>query len=110
MSEVTQEHLQNLVSQGFMTVAELMSCRMPQDLASPMPVWVWGAITLISPLCATVLWSGTAPLDSLRDLVHDSLCDLVRGLHGDRAPLPTMEELLSCPALVGLGCGSGGVG
>jgi hypothetical protein len=89
MSEVTQEHLQNLVSQGFMTVAELMSCCMPQDLASPIPVWVWGAITLISPLCAIVLRSGTAPLDSLRDLVHGSLCDLVR-LHGDRAPLPKL--------------------
>jgi hypothetical protein len=33
--EVTKEHLQNLVSQGYMTVAELMTCRVPEDPASP---------------------------------------------------------------------------
>jgi hypothetical protein len=30
-SEVTQEHLQNLVCQGYMTAVELMTCRMPED-------------------------------------------------------------------------------
>jgi hypothetical protein len=36
-SEVTQEHLQNLVSQGLMTAAELATCRVPKDPASPVP-------------------------------------------------------------------------
>jgi hypothetical protein len=35
MSEVTQEHLQNLVSQGYMIAAELATCRAPEGLASP---------------------------------------------------------------------------
>jgi hypothetical protein len=34
VSKVTQEHLQNLVSQGYMTVAELTTCRMPKDPSS----------------------------------------------------------------------------
>jgi hypothetical protein len=33
-SEVMQEHLQNLVSQGYMTVAELATCHVPKDPAS----------------------------------------------------------------------------
>jgi hypothetical protein len=33
--EVTKEHLQNLVSQGYMTVAKLMTSRVPEDPASP---------------------------------------------------------------------------
>jgi hypothetical protein len=33
--EVTQEHLQDLVSQGFMMVAELATCHVPKDPASP---------------------------------------------------------------------------
>jgi hypothetical protein len=37
-SEVTQEHLQNLVSQGFMIVVELATCYVPVDPASPPPV------------------------------------------------------------------------
>jgi hypothetical protein len=31
VSEVTQEHLQNLVSQGYMTVVELPNCRLLKD-------------------------------------------------------------------------------
>jgi hypothetical protein len=38
LSEITQAHLHDLVSLGFMTTAELMSCRVPKDNASPMPV------------------------------------------------------------------------
>jgi hypothetical protein len=34
-SEVTQEHLQNLVSQGYMMAAELATCHVPEDPASP---------------------------------------------------------------------------
>jgi hypothetical protein len=34
-SDVTQEHLQNLVSQGHQIVAELASCHVPVDPASP---------------------------------------------------------------------------
>jgi hypothetical protein len=37
-SEVTQEHLQNLISQGHMIAAELGTCRVHMDLASPAPV------------------------------------------------------------------------
>jgi hypothetical protein len=33
-SEVMQEHLQNLMSQGYMTTVELATCHMPEDLAS----------------------------------------------------------------------------
>jgi hypothetical protein len=35
VSDVTQEHLQKLVSQGYMMVAELATCRVPEDPASP---------------------------------------------------------------------------
>jgi hypothetical protein len=37
-SEITQEYLQNLVSQGYLTVAELATCRVPTDPASPASV------------------------------------------------------------------------
>jgi hypothetical protein len=37
-SEVTQEHLQNLMSQGYMTIVELATCRVFEDLVSPAPV------------------------------------------------------------------------
>jgi hypothetical protein len=36
-SAVTQEHLQNLVSQGYMTAAELATYRVPEDSTSPAP-------------------------------------------------------------------------
>jgi hypothetical protein len=35
VSEVIQEHLQNLVSKGYMTVAEFATCLVPADPASP---------------------------------------------------------------------------
>jgi hypothetical protein len=38
LSEVTQEHLQNLVSQWYMTAVDLATCRMPEDPASPVQV------------------------------------------------------------------------
>jgi hypothetical protein len=34
-SEVMQEHIYNLVSQGYMMAAELVTCRLPEDPASP---------------------------------------------------------------------------
>jgi hypothetical protein len=34
MLEVTQEHLQNLVSQGYMTVVKLATCQVLEDPAS----------------------------------------------------------------------------
>jgi hypothetical protein len=37
MLETTQEHLQNLVSQGYMLVAELATYRVPADPAFPTP-------------------------------------------------------------------------
>jgi hypothetical protein len=33
--EVLREHLQNLVSKGYMMVAELATCRVPEDPTSP---------------------------------------------------------------------------
>jgi hypothetical protein len=36
-SKVTQGHLQSLVNQGFMTVIELMACRVPEDPAFAAP-------------------------------------------------------------------------
>jgi hypothetical protein len=33
-----QEHLQNLVIQGYMTVVKLVTCRVPEDLASSVQV------------------------------------------------------------------------
>jgi hypothetical protein len=37
-SEVTQAHLQDLLSQGFMMATELATCRMPEEPVSPVPV------------------------------------------------------------------------
>jgi hypothetical protein len=37
-SEITQEHLQNLVSQKYMTTVELATCCVPVDPASPAPI------------------------------------------------------------------------
>jgi hypothetical protein len=37
-SEVMQEHLQNLMSQGYKTAAELATCHVPEDPASLVPV------------------------------------------------------------------------
>jgi hypothetical protein len=37
-SVVTQGHLQNLVSQGYMMAVELATCRVPVDPVSPTPV------------------------------------------------------------------------
>jgi hypothetical protein len=40
--EVTQEHLQNLMSQGYMITVELATCRVPEDYASPASLCVCG--------------------------------------------------------------------
>jgi hypothetical protein len=37
MLEVTQEHQQNLMSQGYMTAVELATCRVSEDPTSPTP-------------------------------------------------------------------------
>jgi hypothetical protein len=37
-SEVTREHLQNHESQGYMTAADLATCRALKDPASPTPM------------------------------------------------------------------------
>jgi hypothetical protein len=36
-SEVTLEHLQDLMSQGFMMTVELVTCHVPEDPTSPVP-------------------------------------------------------------------------
>jgi hypothetical protein len=43
-SEATEEHLQNLLSQGYMMMVELTTCRMPEDPASPVPTGGGGGI------------------------------------------------------------------
>jgi hypothetical protein len=72
VSEVTQEHLQNHVSQGYMTVVELVTCRVPEDPTSPVQtggmhramhgvLQVWGLVchqTSFSTLCySSMAWS-----------------------------------------------------
>jgi hypothetical protein len=42
--EVTQEHLQNLVSQGYMIAAELATCRMSKNPMSP--AWAGGYVVV----------------------------------------------------------------
>jgi hypothetical protein len=37
-SKLMQEHLKNLISQGYMIAAELATSRMPEDPSSPTPV------------------------------------------------------------------------
>jgi hypothetical protein len=97
-----------------MTEAELATSHVPEDPHLPcqrgyvvlcciLRARVQCAITLISPLFATVLWPGTAPPDSLGDPRHNDLCDPMRGLHGDRAPLPYVELLLLRWLLLGSG-------
>jgi hypothetical protein len=90
-----KEHLQNLVSQGYMTAAELATYRVPDDPASP--PWQWDmswhaqrsmnedlcAITLISLFPTAVLQLGAASPDSFGDPAYCGLRDPVRDLHGD---------------------------
>jgi hypothetical protein len=38
-SDIKEEHLQNLVSQGYMTVVELATCHVPED---PTSLFRWG--------------------------------------------------------------------
>jgi hypothetical protein len=97
MPVTTQEHLQNLVSQGCMTVTELATCHVLADPASPVPVvggdTLWHArsstsedsacLALIPPLAAAILLLQSTSLDSFGDPTYSNLCDPVRGLHGD---------------------------
>jgi hypothetical protein len=78
-SEVMQEHLQNLVSQGYMMAVDLSACRLLEDLIAPIQAgdMSWHALrssTLISLLFAVVLRLGIASLDPLGDLTHGGLC------------------------------------
>jgi hypothetical protein len=87
---VTQEHLQNFVSLGYMTVTELATCRVPKDHVSPVStggihhgvrdvlrVRFRCVVPPISLLLAIVLRLGAASLDSIRDLAYGSLHDPV---------------------------------
>jgi hypothetical protein len=82
-----------------MTTAELATCRVPEDPASPAPMGgirrgvsgvlrarIWCAVTLISPLAAVILWLGAASLGSFRDTAYSGLHDPMRGLYGALAP------------------------
>jgi hypothetical protein len=90
MSEVTQEHLQNLVSQAYMTAMELTTCRVPDDPASPVPVegYVMACMTFYERgfdvpshqfLCSLLQFYALElhHLTPLRDLTHGGLCDPV---------------------------------
>jgi hypothetical protein len=59
--EVMREHLQNLIGQGLMTVAELATCRVPMDPTSPAPVGgyivVCFHINSSTCCCSSVAWS-----------------------------------------------------
>jgi hypothetical protein len=81
--EVMQEHLENLTSQGYMTMVEIATCHMPEDPASPYlrGDTSWCAITSISLLPATVLWLTATSLDSFGGPAYGILRDLVRGQH-----------------------------
>jgi hypothetical protein len=72
VSEVMQEHLQNLMSQGYMTAMELATCRVPEDYASPAPVGGWYVMSFMAfyeqglvchhinfstPYCGPMAWS-----------------------------------------------------
>jgi hypothetical protein len=86
-SEVTQEHLQNLVSQGYMMAASsrpVVCPRIPdlpcqwgirRGLCGVLQARVRRAITHISLLFTVVLWPRTASLDPLEGLTHSGLCD-----------------------------------
>jgi hypothetical protein len=65
-------------------------------------VRIWHALALIPLLAAAVL-------DTFGGPVYCSLCDPVQGLHGDCAPLRSVELLLPHLATTGLGHGSGDV-
>jgi hypothetical protein len=71
---------------------------------------IWCASTLIPPLAIVVLWHGAAASDSFGDPAYYGLHNLVRGLHGDRAPLQLVELLLSHLAPVEPRRGGGDVG
>jgi hypothetical protein len=45
-SKVMQEHLQNLMSQGYMTAAELATCHVPEDPASLVPAGGGGYVVV----------------------------------------------------------------
>jgi hypothetical protein len=83
-----QEHLQNLVSQGYMTVALLATNRVPMDPMSPSPGggihrgvlgvlhrMIWYTPASIPPLAAAVLWLGAASFDSFGDPTYCGLCN-----------------------------------
>jgi hypothetical protein len=96
VSEATQEHLQNLMSQGYITASELMTYRMPEDLSSLVAT---GAYTVA---CAAFYEQGFGVLShrclrsllqfydlelhhlTLLEILHMvAFCDSVRGLYGD---------------------------
>jgi hypothetical protein len=91
-----QEHLQNLMSEGYMTVAELVTFH--TLIILPSPILAGGiccgmcsillaeilcAITLISPLFAIVHWLGPASLDPsgiLHMAAFMTMCEAYMGI------------------------------
>jgi hypothetical protein len=56
--EVTQEHLQNLMSQGYMTAAELVTYRVLEDPASPIMAGVYMIVAVFMTLCVAYMGIG----------------------------------------------------
>jgi hypothetical protein len=66
------------MSQGFMMVLELTTCRVPEDPASPALMEGYVVVfTLIPPLIAIVLQPGAAQSEPFGDLAYRGLCDSV---------------------------------
>jgi hypothetical protein len=90
------EHWQNLVSQKYMTTAELITCRVPEDPASPVPVggYIVACMTFYERgigvpshrFLRSLLQFYIFELQHLTPsgILHMvAFCDPVRGLYGD---------------------------
>jgi hypothetical protein len=69
VSEATQEHLQKLMSQGYMTMTELDTCLVPVD--SPIPTPVGGDV--VACVVFFERGSGVPSHQFLRDLLRSAV-------------------------------------
>jgi hypothetical protein len=95
VSEITQEHLQNLelgVYDSGRTSYLPYSCGscipcpgggIRHGVLGVLRTTIWCAPALIPMLATTVLWVGSASFDSFGDPAYCGLRNLVEGLHGD---------------------------
>jgi hypothetical protein len=113
-SEIMQEYLQNLMSWGFMTAVQLMSCHVSKDLASPMPTggYIMACVAFYECgfgvpshrfLRSLLQFYGLElhhlnPLGILHIAAFVTFCEAYMG-----TPLQYVELLLLHPVLAGLG-------